>query len=114
MLLTGWLLFRTPLAASVSGQPYWSLLPHTFLPELGATFFVLLGSLPTLAYLMNGPFRDAAPSNPLFWGILVITGIAGALTVYPYTVWWVSRRGSWVKETKAVFTADKMTRRFST
>ncbi len=114
MLLTGWLLFRTPLAAWVTGRSYGSLLPRTFLPELGSAFFVLLGSLPVLIHLINNVFRDLDPSNPLFFGILTITAIAGSVVVFPYTVWLGSRRGSWAKEGTAVYTADKISRQYST
>lgn len=113
MLLTGWLLFRTPLAAWVTTRRYWSLLPRTFLLELGSTFFVLLGSLPTMIFLMN-VIQDPVPDDPLFLVVLVPAALAGTLVVYLYAIWLVSRRRSWVNENTAAYVADKISRRYST
>lgn len=93
MFLTGWLLFRTPLAARNTGQSYWRLLPRMFLVELGSAICVIIGTVPVLTYFLNNLFRSAENSPLFLITILLASGVAAVL-VYPYTIW-LLRRGIW-------------------
>jgi hypothetical protein len=98
-LLVGWLIFRAPLVAARLGGRYWVAVRRTLPAEFISTILVLIGMLPVLILLPDilstewwgGFARD--PSSQLFWGIVSLAAIVGAVILYPYNVWMV-RRGS--------------------
>jgi hypothetical protein len=98
-LLVGWLIFRAPLVAARLGGRYWVAVRRTLLPEFISTILVLIGMLPVLILLPDivstewwGSFAND-PSSWVFWGVVSLGAMVGALILYPYNVWMV-RRGS--------------------
>jgi hypothetical protein len=110
-LIVGWLIFRAPLMAARPGGKYWIAVRRTLLAESISTILVLAGMLPVL--IMTGMlpvliagtppvlimlperwwFFALDPKSLLFWGVLPLGAIVGAVILYPYNVWMV-RRGS--------------------
>lgn len=91
MLLVNWLLFQAPLAALEQPSSYLASVRDTFRHSLAATFFLLLGAVPAMIYLAEGPFLNVTPDSPLFLFVLLLTGGVGAILVYPYALWRLRR-----------------------
>jgi hypothetical protein len=90
--LVGWFLFRAPLESARSGVGYWAALRRSWAGEILSTLLVLAGMLPVLILLPDRLwFLPADPTSPLFWGLISLSGTAGLLVVYPFTLWMVYR-----------------------
>ena len=93
-LLVGWLAFRAPGFAHQAGQGYGRALRRTLLTEVITTLPVLAGMLPTIILLQVRwfPAGNLNPANPLFWLMICLGAMAGALVAYPIG-YWLARRG---------------------
>ena len=90
--LVGWLIFRTPLIAARLGSAYWVAARQSLLAEFISTILILTGMITVLMLLPEKYwFFTFDPKNLLFWELLTLGAVAGALIVYPYNLWMVRR-----------------------
>jgi CubicO group peptidase (beta-lactamase class C family) len=93
-LLVGWLAFRAPAFAHQAGQGYGRALRRTLLAEVSTALPVLAGMLPAIILLQVRwfPAGNLEPAHPLFWLMISLAAMAGALLAYPIN-YWLARRG---------------------
>jgi hypothetical protein len=93
-LLVGWLIFRAPMFAHQTGAGYLFALRRTLLTEVITTILVLAGLLPVIILLQLRwfPLGNFDVMNPLFWLMVSLAAMAGALFAYPFNTW-MARRG---------------------
>jgi hypothetical protein len=90
--IVGWLGFRAPPLAVWSGCRYWKALFRTLLSELVSTMLVAAGAMPVFILLDRHWYPCANRLNsPLFWALVVLGALAGALVVYPFNLWLAHR-----------------------
>jgi len=93
-LIVGLLALRAPLMASLQGSSYWRGLRRALPVEMISANAVLLGLFPAtvlpIKWLERFPLPPAGePHNPVFWGVLVLGALVGALTAYLPHMWMV-------------------------
>jgi hypothetical protein len=94
-LIVSLFLFRAPLLAMVLGNRYVNAVRRTFFPDVISLNFALMAMLPVSGILMTLSEKYLGmrgPGSILFWGVIILTAFAGALTVYPFNAW-TARRG---------------------
>src|SRR5258705_6488292 len=89
----GLLIFQSLFMKEMMGGSYLDNVRRTFLPEFISMNAMMAGMAPVMSFLMMGrDMRAMLPSEPLFWGVMSIGGIAGFIVAYPANVWMVKRR----------------------
>ena len=94
-LIIGLFFFRVPLIDFAVENRYWTAVRHRFLTEFISLNFILVGMLPVSGILMilcEKHLGMRGPGSVLFWGVISLSAIAGALTVYPFNAY-MARRG---------------------
>lgn len=94
-LLIGLFFFRVPLIDFAVENRYWIAIRYRFLTEVISLNFILVGLLPVsfiLLILCEKNLGMRGPGSVLFWGVISLSAIAGALTVYPFNAY-MARRG---------------------
>jgi len=97
-LIVGLFLFHALLLGSVVGNGYWTAVCRRFLTEVISLNFVLMGMLPVSGILMSlceKYLGMKGPESVLFWGVITLGALAGAITVYPFNVWKIQRGFCW-------------------
>jgi hypothetical protein len=92
-LIVGWLVFRTPLVASSLGCRHRAALRRTLPAELVSTALSLTGMLSVIMLSCEEWIFVGNPQSTVFWGVVSLGAIAGAMILYPYNIW-MARRGS--------------------
>lgn len=94
-LFVGWIVFRAPVFARQSRTGYLFALRRTVLTEVISTSLVLAGMLPVIILLQIRwfPLANFDLANPLFWIMVSLAAMVGALVAYPFN-YWLARRGS--------------------
>jgi CubicO group peptidase (beta-lactamase class C family) len=92
-LLVGWLIFRAPAFARQTGRGTIFALRHTLLAEVITTILVLAGMLPAVILLQVRwfPLGNFDLTNPLFWLMVSLAAMVGALFAYPFNHWMAYR-----------------------
>jgi len=85
---------RVPLVVSRSGVTYGLAVRRTLLVEIISVNLALAAAVPAFFFLKFRWFSDLAPdlSSPLFWFMISLVAIAGAVLLYPFHIW-MCRRG---------------------
>lgn len=93
-LLVGWLVFRAPMFAHQTSSGYLLALRRTLLTEVITTILVLAVMFPLIILLQERwfPLGNFDLTNPLFWIMISMAAMAGALVAYPFNQW-MARRG---------------------
>jgi len=89
-LILGLLVFNAPRDAILMGSRYWNAVGRRFLTEIISLNFALTGMVPVGGILMGLCEKHlgmTGPGSPLFWGVIILSACAGALTVYPFKAW---------------------------
>jgi hypothetical protein len=97
-LIVALLMFHAPLVVFLEGRRYWPAVRRVFITEVISLNFALVGMLPVAGILMDRCERHLGmrgPGSVLFWGVIVLGALAGALTVYPFNAWMARRGFSW-------------------
>jgi len=97
-LIVGLFLFHAPLVGFVMGNRYWTTVRRRFLTEVISLNFVLMGMLPASGILMSlceKYLGMRGPGSVLFWGVITLSALVGALIVYPFNAWKIQRGFCW-------------------
>ncbi|MBN1659268.1 MAG: DUF4396 domain-containing protein [Anaerolineae bacterium] len=91
-LVVGWLAFRAPLLAERMRIGYARAAGGALLTEIISTCLIMAGLFPIL-YLSAGHWLGGQNdlAHPLWWGIVNLAAVAGALLVYPFHLWLAHR-----------------------
>jgi len=74
---------------SMAGGSYLVAIRRTFFSEFVSMNMVMVGMIPVMVILMSRLPGGNDPKRPLFWGIMSLATMAGALTAYPINSWMV-------------------------
>ena len=87
------LIVRAPLASSRLGTRYLTAVRRTMSAEIISVNVMLAGSLPAYAFLKSRWFpNNLEMAEPVFWLMLMLIVLAGALLIYPFNLWFCYRR----------------------
>src|SRR5258705_93195 len=91
--LFGLLIFQALFMRKTMGGTYAENVRRSFLPELISMNCMMGGMAPVMVFLMMGrDMRAMWPTEPLFWMVMSLGGIAGFAVAYPVNVWLVAPR----------------------
>lgn len=88
--VVGLLVFQAMMMRSMYGD-YASAVRKTFFAETVSMNMVMTGMIPTMVILMHHLNGDD-PTHPLFWFIMGLAAVAGAITAYPINSWMVRNK----------------------
>ncbi|MGD8499988.1 MAG: serine hydrolase, partial [Phycisphaerales bacterium] len=91
--VVGLMIFRAPFVAKRLGESYSLALRRTVLTEIVSLNLVLAVTFPVFFFLRFRWFpSDLELATPVLWLMISISGLAGAVIVYPFNAW-MCRRG---------------------
>jgi len=91
--VVGLMIFRAPFIAKRLGESYAVALRRTVLTEIVSLNLVLAVTFPAFFFLRFRWFPgDLTLATPVLWLMISISGLAGAVIVYPFNAW-MCRRG---------------------
>ena len=89
--VVGLLIFQALMMKGMYGD-YATAVRKTFFAETVSMNMVMVGMIPAMVILMHHlPYGDD-PLHPLFWFIMGMAAIAGAITAYPINSWMVRNK----------------------
>jgi hypothetical protein len=86
--VVGLFIFQTLMMKGMYGD-YATAVRKTFFAETVSMNMVMVGMIPTMVILMHHLSYGDDPLHPLFWFIMGMASIAGAITAYPINSWMV-------------------------
>lgn len=89
--IVGWFIFQALFMLPMLGGNYLLALRKTFFPELTSMNMVMLGMFPVMLVLIAFLPEGRSPLNLVFWGIVSLATIVGAVVTYPVNSWMVAR-----------------------
>ncbi len=90
--LVGWLVFQSLFMKDMVGGSYTKALRTMFMPEWLSMNGVMAGMAVVMVLWMRAVPRSAMPSHSLFWLVMSMALVAGALVAYPINWWLVSHQ----------------------
>ena len=85
----GWTIFQALFMRDMVGGSYWRSLTSTFIPELLSMNLLMAGMVPTMM-LLKMHLGGASPASPVFWFVMSMALLVGAILAYPMNWWLVS------------------------
>lgn len=90
--LVNWLAFISPFASATKGIGYGKAIWRTKLSAFISACFALAGTFPVLIFLTIRWFLFGVNlTSPMYWAMMTICGLTGAVMVYPFSLWLISR-----------------------
>jgi hypothetical protein len=90
--LFGLLVFQALFMKDMLGGSYRKALKASFMPEWLSMNMVMAGMFPAMAVLMMGSdMRAMWPGEPLYWGVMSLAVMVGAVFAFPVNVWLVAK-----------------------
>lgn len=90
--LFGLLIFQALFMKDMLGGSYASALKASFMPEWLSMNMVMAGMIPAMAiFMMGSDMRAMWPGEPLYWGVMSLAVMVGAVAAYPVNVWLVAK-----------------------
>jgi hypothetical protein len=88
----GLTIFQALFMKDMLGGSYSRALRASFMPEWLSMNMVMAGMIPTMVFLMMGSdMRAMWPGEPLYWGVMSLATLVGAVVAYPVNVWLVAK-----------------------
>ena len=84
----GWTIFQALFMRDMVGGSYWRSLTSTFIPELLSMNLLMAGMVPTMM-LLKMHLGGASPASPVFWFVMSMALLVGAILAYPMNGWLV-------------------------
>jgi Domain of unknown function (DUF4396) len=85
----GWTIFQALFMRDMVGGSYMRSLTSTFIPELLSMNLLMAGMVPVMM-LLKMYLGGASPTSPVFWFVMSMALLAGAILAYPMNWWLVS------------------------
>jgi hypothetical protein len=89
--MVGLLVFQALFMNTMLGGHYFTAVRKTFFAEFVSMNMVMVGMMPTMVILMHQLPGSRDPTGLLFWGVMALATMAGAVTAYPINSWMVRR-----------------------
>jgi hypothetical protein len=89
--VVGLFIFQALMMKGMYGD-YATAVRKTFFAETVSMNMVMVGMIPTMVILMHHLSYGDDPLHPLFWFIMGMASIAGAVTAYPINSWMVRNK----------------------
>jgi hypothetical protein len=90
--LFGLTIFQALFMRDMLGGSYRNALKASFMPEWLSMNMVMAGMIPTMVVLMMGSdMRAMWPGELVYWGVMSLATMIGAVTAYPVNVWLVAK-----------------------
>src|SRR5713226_2090557 len=86
----GWMVFQALFMRDMAGGSYPRSLASTFIPELLSMNLLMTGMVPTMMILQTQLGRGADPTTAVFWFVMSMALLVGAIVAYPIN-WWLVR-----------------------
>jgi hypothetical protein len=88
----GLTIFQALFMKDMLGGSYSRALKASFMPEWLSMNMVMAGMIPAMVFLMMGTdMRAMWPGEPLYWGVMSLATMVGAVLAYPVNVWLVAK-----------------------
>ena len=88
----GLTIFQALFMKDMLGGSYSRALKASFMPEWLSMNMVMAGMIPAMVFLMMGSdMRAMWPGEPLYWGVMSLATMVGAVLAYPVNVWLVAK-----------------------
>jgi hypothetical protein len=88
----GLAIFQALFMRDMLGGSYRKALKASFMPEWLSMNMVMAGMIPAMVFLMMGrDMRAMWPGELLYWGVMSLATMAGAVLAYPVNVWLVAK-----------------------
>jgi Domain of unknown function (DUF4396) len=85
----GWMIFQALFMRDMVGGSYSRSLTSTFIPELLSMNLLMAGMVPTMM-LLKMHLGGGSPASPVFWFVMSMALLVGAILAYPMNWWLVS------------------------
>jgi hypothetical protein len=85
----GWMIFQALFMRDMVGGSYSRSLTSTFIPELLSMNLLMAGMVPVMM-LLKMHLGGASPTSPVFWFVMSMALLVGAILAYPMNWWLVS------------------------
>jgi hypothetical protein len=85
----GWMVFQALFMRDMVGGSYVRSLSSTFIPELLSMNLLMAGMVPTMM-LLKMHLGGGSPASPVFWFVMSVALLVGAILAYPMNWWLVS------------------------
>ncbi len=85
----GWMIFQALFMRDMAGGSYTRSLASTFIPELLSMNLLMAGMVPTMR-LLRVHLGAGGPGTPVFWFVMSMALLVGAVLAYPMNWWLVS------------------------
>jgi hypothetical protein len=85
----GWTIFQALFMRDMVGGSYTRSLTSTFIPELLSMNLLMAGMVPVMM-LLKMQLGGGSPASPVFWFVMSMALLAGAILAYPMNWWLVS------------------------
>jgi hypothetical protein len=85
----GWTIFQALFMRDMVGGSYTRSLTSTFIPELLSMNLLMAGMVPVMM-LLKMQLGGGSPASPVFWFVMSMALLAGAILAYPMN-WWLVR-----------------------
>jgi hypothetical protein len=89
--VVGLLIFQALFMNTMLGGDYFTAVRKTFFAEFVSMNMVMVGMIPTMVILMHQFPGSRDPTGLLFWSVMALATMAGAVTAYPINSWMVRR-----------------------
>jgi hypothetical protein len=89
--VVGLLVFQALFMLPMLGGHYLTAVRKTFFAEFVSMNMVMVGMVPVMVLLMHYLPASREPTRPLFWSVMSLATLAGAVTAYPINSWLVRR-----------------------
>jgi uncharacterized membrane protein YuzA (DUF378 family) len=96
-LVTGLILFQSPILAFMTKTRYQTVIYHKILDTLTALNFALIGFLSISGILMDLTERHLAmrgPASPIFWAVISVGALTSIITLFPYRFYYTKNRNN--------------------
>jgi hypothetical protein len=87
----GWMIFQALFMRDMVGGSYTRSLTSTFIPELLSMNVLMAGMVPTMM-LLKMHLGGGSPASPIFWFVMSMALLVGAMLAYPMNWWLVSHQ----------------------
>jgi len=98
-LIIGGGFFLISLSVFNGGDKYWLIFRRNIISEIISFNLALAGILLVSGFLLDLSERQLGmdgPGDPVFWGVIALSGFSGTFIVYPFNLWIAHRRKNYL------------------